>query len=106
MNRFKSAFAVAVFMLWAAPSLAHDEFRFVGTVTKLEKTSMQLKAQEPKPVTVKFDGQTLVTKDKKKVEVDAIKTGDSVVVDALGDSYADLLAVEVRIVPPIGKAKP
>lgn len=98
--------AVVALTFFAAPALAHDEFRFVGTVTKLDKTAMQLKAQDPKPVTVKLKGQTLVTKDKKKVGVDTIKMGDTVVVDALGDSYADLEAVEVRIVPPVTKASP
>ena len=98
--------AIAALVLFAAPAFAHDEFRFVGTVTKLDKTSMVLKAQDPKPVTVKFKGQTLVTKDKKKVGVDVIKMGDTVVVDALGDSYADLEAVEVRIVAPVAKASP
>jgi hypothetical protein len=106
MNFLKSAVAVAAFTLWAAPGFAHDEFRFVGTVTKLDKGSMQLKAQDPKPVTIKIDGQTLITKDKKKISIGAIKTGDSVVVDAEGDSYADLVALEIRVVPPLGKAKP
>ena len=102
----KLSAAVLACLFYAVPAIAHDEFRFVGTVTRLDKLSMQLKAQDTKPVTIKFDGQTFVTKDKKKVGMGMVKTGDTVVVDALGDSYADLLAVEVRIVPAIAKAKP
>lgn len=105
MKIIASVGMISVLALSSVPASAHDEFRFVGTVTKLDKASMVVKAQDPKPVTIKFNGQTIVTKDKNKVQISSVKEGDSVVVDALGDSYADLLALEVRIVPPIGKPK-
>jgi hypothetical protein len=38
---------------------------------------------------------------KKKVDVSELRVGQSVVVDAYGDSDKNLLALEVRIVPPI-----
>jgi hypothetical protein len=34
------------------------------------------------------------------VALSELKVGQSVVVDALGDNESDLLAIEIRIVPP------
>jgi len=84
----------------AMPAVAHEEFRLVGVITKLEKTSLQLKRDGDKSVNLKLDSQTKITRDKKKA---AAKVGDTVVVDALGDSFADLSALEVRIVDAKGK---
>lgn len=47
------------------------------------------------------DKQTKVTKDKQPVAFGLIKTGGSVVVEALDDSTTDLLAIEIRLVPAI-----
>jgi hypothetical protein len=48
---------------------------------------------------IAIDKQTLVSRDKKKVDVAELKSGRYVVVDAIGDTEADLLALEVRLVP-------
>lgn len=102
MTQFKIlAAAACILALQASAAFAHDEFRYVGTITKISKASLQMKAQGNKSVSVKLDGQTFINKDKKKLEVAALKAGDTVVVDALGDSEADLQALEVRVVPAI-----
>jgi hypothetical protein len=44
---------------------------------------------------------TLIYRDKQKVAATELKVGRSVVVDALGDSFDDLVALEVNIVPAI-----
>ena len=54
-------------------------------------------------MTMKVDQGTLVMRDGKKVGPAELKAGRFVVVDALGDSLDDLLAVEVRIVPALPK---
>ncbi|MBC8038160.1 MAG: hypothetical protein H7X89_13190 [Rhizobiales bacterium] len=90
--------AIAAFS--AMPAIAHEEFRLVGVITKLEKTALQLKRDGDKAVNIKLDGQTKVTKDKRNATA---KVGDTVVVDALGDSFADLSALEVKIVDAKGK---
>ena len=51
-------------------------------------------------IKVKLTAQTLITRDKNKVAKSELKAGLSVVVDALGDDYSDLEALEIRIVPP------
>ena len=79
---------------------AHDEYRIIGTVTKITSTTLAVKqTKDGKVITMKTDANTLVTKDKKKVARADIKAGGHVVVDALGDTIDDLLVVEVRLVP-------
>ena len=97
--------ATAVLMFAAVPSFAHDDFRVIGTITKLEKSTIDVKDKEAKITSIKIDKQTQVTRDKQKVAPAELKVGQSVVVDAYGDSEADLLALEIRIVPPIRGTK-
>jgi len=85
------------------PAFAHDNFRIIGTLTRVQKSLIDVKNADGKTLTIKIDKQTEFVRDKKKIDVSEIKTGLSVVVDAYGDTEADLLALEVRIVPPIGK---
>jgi hypothetical protein len=89
----------------AAGAFAHDNFRVIGTIEKRRDDGIDVKDKNGKITFVKIDKQTAVTKDKKKVELALAKVGQSVVVDAVGDSEADLLAVEIRIVPRIADVK-
>jgi len=52
-------------------------------------------------MTIYVDKKTKVSRDKKPVAIAALKVGQSVVVDAYGDDESDLLALDIRIVPPI-----
>jgi hypothetical protein len=52
-------------------------------------------------LSVRLDKQTAISRDKKKVDVKELAPGQSVVVDAYGDTEDDSLALEIRIVPPI-----
>ncbi len=81
--------------------IAHDEYRVIGTVTRVSAKILDVKqTRDGKTLSMKLDAATLVTRDKEKVGVAALRTGQSVVVDASGDSLDDLVALEVRIVPP------
>ena len=84
--------------------LAHEEFRVIGTVTKRTDAQLQVKTKEVKTVSIALNKETLISRDKEKVASSELKTGRSVVVDALGDSEAELVALEVRIVPAIAPA--
>jgi hypothetical protein len=95
--------ALVLVALAVSHAIAHDEYRIVGTISKAEKTQVQVTTAERKTYKVKLDSQTLISRDKKKVSHDELKTGVTVVVDALGDSEEDLLAVEIRLVPAISK---
>ena len=94
---------VTVIMLagGATQLFAHDNFRIIGTITKHQDSHIGVKNKDGKTILIRCDKQTVVTRDKKKIDVTELKVGESVVVDAYGDSEADLLALEVRIVPPI-----
>jgi hypothetical protein len=100
MNRFFATLAALVFASNSA--LAHEEFRVIGTLTSSTDKQIQVRNRDGKTLTIGIDKQTVITKDTAPVDTSALTTGNSVVVDALGDSEADLLAIEIRIVPPIG----
>jgi hypothetical protein len=82
-----------------APILAHEEIRVIGTVTKVQASAVGVKMKDGKEVSIRTDKQTDVKQDDKSVEVSKLKQGQSVVIDAFGDGYDDLLALEIRIVP-------
>ena len=83
---------------------AHEHFRVIGTITKLDTKQFEVKDKTGKLWTIYLDKKTKVSRDKKPVAVAALKVGQSVVVDAYGDDESDLLALDVRIVPPVGTA--
>lgn len=86
------------------PALAHDDYRIIGTVTKVTATALDVKqTKDGKTIVMKVDSATVVTRDKKKVERTELRAGLSVVVDARGDSLEDLVVLEVRLVPAPAK---
>jgi len=93
----------AMVALGAAQAFAHDEYRIIGTIVSRQNTKLELKSREGKMWAVKLDGETLVYRDNKKVDTAELKAGRYVVVDALGDTITDLLAVEVRIIAALPK---
>lgn len=101
MGRTLIRAVLAALVLGAAPAAAHDEFRIIGTVARVQDAMLQVKNRDGKTIAVRLDKQTVVTRDKKKVAPAELKPGLSVVVDAYGDTEDDSLALEIRIVPPI-----
>ncbi len=107
LQRMFGVTLLAVLMLAvAAPlSAAHDEFRIIGTVTKISAKQIAVKQKDGKVVEIVVNQQTKFTRDKKPVKASDVKVGGSVVVDAIGDTIQELLALEVRLVPAITSAK-
>ena len=98
------AIAVVILLLLAAVSArAHDEFRIIGTITAAQPTQIQVKSREGKMLSIKVNDETLVYRDNKKVARAELKAGRFVVVDALGDTIEDSLALEVRLVAALPK---
>jgi hypothetical protein len=85
----------------SVPLSAHDEFRIIGTLERQQASAIAVKKKSGETVSIRIDKQTAITQDKKKVATTALKVGQSLVVDAYGDTEADSLALEIRIVPPI-----
>jgi hypothetical protein len=80
---------------------AHDEFRIIGTLDKHQASTIAVKKNTGETVSIRIDKQTEITQDSKKVDATALKVGQSLVIDAYGDTENDSLALEIRIVPPI-----
>ena len=99
-RRLMIAGVLAGLIVSAAPTAAHDDYRIIGTITKVTANTLDVKqTKDGKTISMATDEETLVTRDKKKVSLKELKTGVSVVVDANGDSLEDLVALEIRIVP-------
>jgi intein/homing endonuclease len=97
-SRFITVAVVAV-LAFAAPALAHDDYRVIGTITKVAGKTLAVKqTKDGKTISMTMDEATLVTRDKKKVGAVELKPGLSVVVDGRGDSLEELVVLEVRIV--------
>jgi len=95
--------AAILLVLAATVARAHDEFRIIGTITAAQPTQLQVKSRDGKALSIKVNDETLVYRDNKKVTRTELKAGRFVVVDALGDTIEDSLALEVRIVPSLPK---
>jgi hypothetical protein len=103
MIRRLTALCVLLMLTGGAVSLsAHDEFRIIGTLTKHQDSTIEVKKNNTgKTVPIRLDKQTAITQEGRKVDAKALKVGQSLVVDAYGDAEEGSLAVEIRIVPPI-----
>ena len=89
--------------LGATHVFAHNEYRIIGTIVLWKDAQLEIKSREGKMVSITVNGETIMYRDNKKVKAAELKAGRHVVVDALGDSYRDLAAVEVRIIPSLPK---
>jgi hypothetical protein len=94
-----------LFLVGGVAASAHDDFRVIGTITRADNATLDVRNRQDKTLTIRLNGQTQVTRDNKKVALTELKVGQSVVVDAYGDSERDLLALDIRIVPPIRSTK-
>jgi hypothetical protein len=93
-------------VLMAAPALfAHEDFRIVGVVKSRNGNQFVVNTTEGGVASIALNQQTKVTRNKTVVALSEIKPGQTVVVDAYGDSEDDLLALEVQLVPPIPAKK-
>ena len=102
MKRTFALMLLALSVSAAGPLFAHDQYRIIGTITKPpQPKALEVKTKDGKVVSIELNNETYISRDRKKADFSELKLDGSVVVDALGDSYDDLVAVEVRIVPPI-----
>ena len=101
MKRRTMIVLAVAFLLTAGTLWAHDDYRIIGTLTKIAGNTIDVKqTKDGKIVSMDMDSNTIVTRDKKKVDRSELKVGVNVVVDATGDAIDDLLVLEIRLVPP------
>jgi hypothetical protein len=102
MKRIVTVFAILVTVLtWSVTAGAHDEFRIIGALAKHANSTIEVKKRDGKTVSIRLDKQTAISRDKERVTPAELRAGQSLVIDAYGDTEDDSLAIEIRIVPPI-----
>ena len=106
-SRFLLAVLLAASTPWSASVLAHDEYRFIGVVTKMDAAknlvSVRYKEFDGKEDTVEvtITAKTRITRDNKPAAKTELRPGVNVVIDALGcDLENQYDAVTIRLVPP------
>jgi hypothetical protein len=88
----------------ATTSRAHEKFRIIGTVAKVDAKDLEIKqTKDGKIIGMDMTPGTVVMRDGKKVAAAQLKVGLYVVADAFGDSLEELEALEVKIVPAPAK---
>lgn len=97
---------VVVALLASAMVRAHDQFRFVGSVVRVDLRAHKLtiKIEENKKLqtfSVLLTSTTEVERDGKPSTVATLRRGQSVVVDAYGDDYEGAEAQRIKIVPTL-----
>jgi hypothetical protein len=108
--RLSSIGLAAIFVIGLClPVSAHDQYRFVGTVVKWDRTKqkLEMKARETqedgqiKEYTVRMSvpDDATVTRASKKVSRSELKPGVFVVVDAVGVDMVEIDATEITIIP-------
>lgn len=102
MKLMMTVATIAMLAAGAVGLSAHEDFRVIGTISTHQGAVINVKARDGSVATIRIDKQTAVSRDSKKVDASELKAGLTVVVDAYGDNEDDLLALEIRIVPPIG----
>src|SRR3954470_10592319 len=100
------AVSLLCLLVMSAPTHAHDQYRFVGTITKVDakRTFIEMRSREEwdgkvgeylRHISLTLDSR--VTRGIKEVNRTELKVGQFVVVDALGVELAALDAVEIDI---------
>jgi len=93
--------ALSVIVAGTTALSAHEDFRVIGTISKRQASVIDVRQRDGTTARIRVDKQTAISRDDKHVDASELKAGLTVVIDAYGDSEKDLLALEIRIVPPI-----
>ena len=95
----RNLMAVAVLLvLGGAAVLAHDGHAHLvmGTVTARGDKDVKVKTPGGEVLSIAIDAKTVVTRNKRKVDVAEVQTGRRVVVD-IGNGEDPLIAREIRV---------
>ena len=100
MRRIASFLTLTSLVVGAAVLFAHDPFEVTGTLSQKEDTRLEVTTKEGYKIWIALPKGTIIRIGKKEVTAAELKTGQSVVVDAMAEDYPnDLEAYEVIIVP-------
>ena len=102
LGRSVTIATLAMLVIGVGHAFGHDYFRVNGIVTQYQDSTIDVKNRDGKTVSVRLDRRTKITREREEVEAKELRAGLTVVVDAYGDTEDDLLALDIRIVPPFG----
>jgi len=90
--------AAALMVMVALPLLAHDGHAHLvmGTVTTRDAKHLEVKTPGGENLSIAINAKTMVTRNKKKVDLAEVQTGRRVVVD-IGNGEDPLIAREIRV---------
>jgi hypothetical protein len=95
---------LSVLVVGAPPAAAHEDYRVIGTITKVTAETIDVKqTKDDKTVSMAMTQTTRVTRDTTTVGATELEAGLSVVVDARGDSLEALRVTAVKIVPTLAQ---
>ncbi|MDX2142480.1 MAG: hypothetical protein SFV19_03910 [Rhodospirillaceae bacterium] len=81
-------------------ALAHAQYRVIGTIIQRQGVKFEVKTRDGRIAYLHLDENTEITRDQAKVSDSELEVGRFVVINAYGDDYSDMLAMDVRLVPP------
>ena len=89
---------IAALVLAATVGLsAHEKFKIVGTIVKVQATQLDVKAVDGATYEIDMNGTTQVMRELKRVPQSELRSGQRVTVDALGHDMFDLEAVLITL---------
>jgi hypothetical protein len=91
-------FVVALVFAVASTLAAHEKFKIVGTIVKVQATQLDVKAIDGATYEIDMNESTQVMRELKKLPQSELKPGLRVTVDAMGHDMFDLEAVLVTLV--------
>jgi hypothetical protein len=94
-SAFLALFALA--LVATAMFAAHEKFKIVGTIVKVQATQLDVKAVDGATYEIDMNESTQVMRELKKLPQSELKPGLRVTVDALGHDMFDLEAVLITL---------
>jgi hypothetical protein len=101
MGAMSMCVAAAAVPLLPIVTHAHVSITPRQSLEKHQDSTIAVNKNRGKTVSIKIDKQTAISQNNKKIDASALRVGQSLVVDACGDTEEGSLALEIRSVPPI-----
>jgi hypothetical protein len=97
-RRFVIGVALVAALAVPAYARAHEghAHKVMGTITMLHDNHLEVKTKDGKTVTITLNEKTAIVRGKQKLDLNALKEGERVVVD-VGNGKAPMTAREVKL---------
>ena len=97
-KRFVLGVALAAALAVPAYARAHEghAHKVMGTITMRHENHLEVKTKDGKTVLITLNEKTSIVRGKQKIDLDALKPGERVVVD-IGNGKAPITAREVKL---------